>query len=294
MNPWNLDVNLRDVILDLLYLSTFLIIGTWLRRYVKFFQNFLIPNNLIAGFIALLIGSQGLGLIELPSERLGLCVYHLLALTFIALGLRQEKTHWGKGPVSKALASLSSYLLQGIIGLVVAFILVYTLVPDLFIGIGLLLPLGFGMGPGLAYAMGNSWEQWGFEGGGLVGLTFAAIGYLYAFFGGMILIQWGIRKGKSELVKSIDDITYDTRAGVYKESPPPIAGKLTLTTEAVEPMAFHLALIGFVYLLTWYFVKGLTALMASAGLHDFILIIWRNDRHYKLCISSFKSDRPRI
>ena len=37
MNPWDLDINLRDVILDLLYLSTFLIIGTLLRRYVKFF-----------------------------------------------------------------------------------------------------------------------------------------------------------------------------------------------------------------------------------------------------------------
>ena len=285
MNPWELDVNLRDVILDLLYLSTFLIIGTFLRRHVKFFQKYLIPNNLIAGFLALLIGSQGLGLIELPSERLGLYVYHFLALTFIALGLRQEKTHWGKGPVSKALASLSSYLLQGIIGLVVAFILLYTLVPDLFLGIGLLLPLGFGMGPGLAYAMGNSWEQWGFEGGGLVGLTFAAIGYLYAFFGGMAIIQWGIKRGKSDLIKSIDDITNDTRIGVYKENPLPIAGKLTLTTEAVEPMAFHLALIGFVYLLTWYFVKGLTALMASAGLHDFVMTIWSFHFVFGLVIS---------
>ena len=45
MNPWDLDVNLRDVILDLLYLSTFLIIGTFLRRHVKFFQNFLIQIN---------------------------------------------------------------------------------------------------------------------------------------------------------------------------------------------------------------------------------------------------------
>ncbi len=59
------------------------------------------------------------------------------------------------------------------------------------------------MGPGLAYAMGNSWEQWGFEGGGLVGLTFAAIGYLYAFFGGMAIIQWGIKRGKSDLIKSV-------------------------------------------------------------------------------------------
>ncbi len=274
MNPWDLDVNLRFVVLDFLYLSAFLMLGTMARRYIKFFQKYLIPNNLIAGFLALLIGTQGLGLIDLPSDRLGIYVYHFLALTFIALGLRQEKASWSKGPVSKSIAALSSYLLQGTIGLVVAFILVYTFVPDLFIGIGLLIPLGFGMGPGLAYAMGNSWEQWGFEGGGLVGLTFAAIGYLYAFFVGMWLIQWGIKKGKSKLITSIDHITPDMRMGVYKNGKQPIAGRLPLTTEAVEPLAFQLALIGLVYLLTWFFVSGLTALMEKGGLHDFVATIW--------------------
>ncbi len=96
MSPWDLDVNLRFVVLDFLYLCAFLMIGTLLRRYVKIFQKYLIPNNLIAGFLALLIGSQGFGLIDLQSERLILYVYHLLALTFIALGLRQSKSNWGK------------------------------------------------------------------------------------------------------------------------------------------------------------------------------------------------------
>lgn len=274
MNPWDLDANLRNVVLDFLYLCGFLMLGTMLRRYIKFFQKYLIPNNLIAGFLALLIGSQGLGFIELPSERLGLYVYHLLALTFIALGLRQEKTHWGKGPLSKSFAGLSSYLIQGIIGLVVALILVKTFIPDLFIGTGLLVPLGFGMGPGLAYAMGNSWEQWGFEGGGLVGLTFAAIGYLFAFFGGMALIQWGIRNGKSKLITNLDSISEDMRMGVYKNGKPPSAGNLTLSTEAVEPLAFQLALIGMVYLLTWWFVKFITSLMANHGLQDFVATMW--------------------
>ena len=126
MNSWSINLNLQDVILDFMYLSSFLIIGTLLRRYVRFFQRFLIPNNLIGGFAALLVGSQGLGWIDLPSERLGVYVYHFLALTFIALGLRQEKTHWGKGPLSKGIASLTSYLIQGIIGLLVAFLLMYT------------------------------------------------------------------------------------------------------------------------------------------------------------------------
>lgn len=281
MNPWDLDVNLRFVVLDFLYLSAFLMIGTVLRRYVKFFQKYLIPNNLIAGFLALIIGSQGFGFIDLQSDRLILYVYHLLALTFIALGLRQSKTNWGKGPVSKSISGLTSYLIQGSIGLIVALILVYTIKPDLFLGIGLLLPLGFGMGPGLAATMGNSWDnelvKLGFEsvGAGQIGLTFATIGYLYAFFGGMALIQWGIRNGKSKLITNLDSITDDMRKGVYKDGKPPSAGKLTLTTEAVEPLAFQLSLIGLVYLLTWLLVKWLTTMMGNnPQLVGFVGTIW--------------------
>ncbi len=274
MNPWDLDVNLRAVVLDFLYLSSFILIGTLLRRYIKFFQRFLIPNNLIAGAIGLLIASQGLGLIDLPSERLGVYVYHLLALTFITLGLRQEKKQWGKGPLSKAFASLSSYIAQATIGLLVAFILIYTIKPDLFAGIGLLVPLGFGMGPGLAYAMGNSWEHWGFEGGGLVGLTFAAIGYLFAFFAGMAIIHWGIRTGQSALIKSTDHITYDMRIGINKETDHPVAGHLPMSSEAIESMAFQFGLIGFVYLLTYGFCYAFTAFLENVGAHDFVATIW--------------------
>jgi len=281
MNPWDLDVNLRFVVLDFLFLSAFLMIGTMARRYIKFFQTYLIPNNLIAGFLALIVGTQGFGLIDLQADRLILYVYHLLALTFIALGLRQSKSNWTKGPVSKSIAALTSYLIQGSIGLIIALILVYTIKPDLFIGIGLLLPLGFGMGPGLAATMGNSWDtelvKLGYEavGAGQIGLTFATIGYLYAFFGGMALIQWGIRNGKSKLITNLDSITNDMRRGVYKDGKPPIAGKLTMTTEAIEPLAFQLSLIGLVYLLTWFVVKWLTTMMGnSPALAGFVGTIW--------------------
>lgn len=274
MNPWDLTVNLKEVVLDLLYLSTFILIGTYLRRYVKFFQKYLIPNNLIGGFIALLVGTQGFALIDLPWERLGVYVYHFLALTFIALGLRQQKTKWGKGPLSKSFSALSSYLLQGLIGLVIALILVYTIEPDLFIGIGLLVPLGFGMGPGLAYAMGHSWEQWGFEGGGQVGLTFAAIGFLYAFFMGMALINWGIRTHKTKLIESVDHITSDMRTGVNKSGDYPIAGRLTLSTEAIEPMAFQLGLMGFCYMITYWLVYAMTSGLESVKLHDLANTLW--------------------
>ncbi len=274
MSPWDLDVNLRVVVLDLLYLSSFILLGTILRRYVKFFQTYLIPNNFIAGFIALAAGTQGFGLIDLQSDRLILYVYHFLALTFIALGLRQEKTKWGKGPLSKSLSGLSSYLLQAIIGLGVAFLLFYTLMPDLFVGIGLVVPLGFGMGPGLAATIAGSWEEYGFTGGAQVGLTFATVGYMYAFFVGMALINWGIKRRKTSLIKSLDHISKEVRTGVQKPMNGPIAGRLTLSTEAIEPMAFHLAAVGFVYFLTYLVVNFLCGFMETHGLGDLVATIW--------------------
>ena len=63
MTPWNFALDLKEVVLDFAYLSFFLVLGTMLRRYVPFFRKFLIPNNIIAGFLALIFGPQILGAI---------------------------------------------------------------------------------------------------------------------------------------------------------------------------------------------------------------------------------------
>ena len=275
--PWDLSANLKDVVLDFTWLSILLIAGASLRRYVPFFQKYLVPNNIIGGFLGLSIGSQILGLTDLSSERLGMYVYHLLALTFIAIGLRQEKTEWGTGPVSMGFSFINTYVVQGTIGLLVALILIYTVMPDLFAGIGLLVPLGFGMGPGLAYSIGHSWERLGFEGGGVVGLTFAAVGFLIAYFVGIPLIQRGIRKRETTLVDGIDGIDEQVRRGILKEPPAyKSAGKLTIATEAMEPMAFQIGLIGALYLITYGFTWGVTKLMEGTVLEqfDFPHIVW--------------------
>ncbi|MDD5230639.1 MAG: sodium/glutamate symporter, partial [Candidatus Marinimicrobia bacterium] len=193
MNPWDFTLNFKDVILDITALGAFLVIGTILRRYIPFFQKYLVPNNIIGGFLGLLVSQQILGLIVLDENRLGQYVYHLLAITFIVIGLGKSKTKFGKGPINKCFIELNCYIIQGAIGLLVALVLIYTLFPDLPAAMGLLVPLGFGMGPGIAYTMGHSWEKFGVEGGGIIGLTFAAIGFLIAYFAGVAIINRGIK-----------------------------------------------------------------------------------------------------
>jgi ESS family glutamate:Na+ symporter len=213
-----------------------------------------------------------MAVIPLDGARLGIYVYHLLAITFISMGLRKEKSKTGKGPYSKAMACVMSYMTQATIGLLIAFLLIYTIRPQLFPGIGLLVTMGFGMGPGLAYSIGHGWEQYGFVGGGQVGLTFAAIGYLFAFFGGIGLIRLGIRKGKMKTITSLDEISRDVRTGIihldhHKKTS---AGKLTMAQEAIDSMSFQLALIGMIYLATY----GLTKLLAGWLPPDLANTLW--------------------
>jgi ESS family glutamate:Na+ symporter len=156
MNPWDFSLNLKDFILDVTALGAFLVIGTIIRRYIPFFQRYLVPNNIIGGFFGLILSQQVLGLITLNEDRLGQYVYHLLALTFIVIGLGKSKTKFGKGPVSKCFIELTCYITQAAIGLLVMLMLIYTLFPNLPASMGLLVPLGFGMGPGLLIPWGTA------------------------------------------------------------------------------------------------------------------------------------------
>lgn len=70
MNSWNLSLTFREVAMDFSFLSLFLVLGTVFRRYGSFFQKLLIPNNIIAGFLGLIVGPQIIGLTNLNSDRL--------------------------------------------------------------------------------------------------------------------------------------------------------------------------------------------------------------------------------
>jgi glutamate:Na+ symporter, ESS family len=61
MSAWDLQITLGDVLLDVAWIGVLLVIATVLRRYVTWFQDSLIPNNLIAGVLGLIIGMNGFG-----------------------------------------------------------------------------------------------------------------------------------------------------------------------------------------------------------------------------------------
>ncbi len=268
MEAWSLQLSTGDLLIDFSVLGALLLIGTWLRSNVVFFQRYLIPNSLIAGFLGLFLGNELLSVLPIDSARMGAYVYHLLALTFICVGLFKTEQKHSWGVINLGFMQVVIMLLQGIVGLAIALAVALTIVPDLNPATGILLPLGFAMGPGIAYSIGQSWSAFGFANAGSMGLTFAAIGFLVAYFVGMVFVNKEVeRTGKTALPAYI-------RHGVRAEGNRPVGSRQTFSSAAIEPFAVHIALIGAIYLVTFWVTGYLAHLLLLAGLEAEIPVIW--------------------
>jgi ESS family glutamate:Na+ symporter len=257
---WSIFVHLGLIALSLL-------VATLIRARVRFFQRFLIPNALTAGFILLIFYNYIAKYLGLSAEHLGDLIYHLLSLSFIAMGLRNTPGRGaGKRVFSTGLMIMASFSFQALLGIGLTFLFITLIVPGMSPSFGLFIPLGFEMGPGQAYSIGIGWEAMGFLGAGTIGLTFAALGFLWACFGGVFLINLGIRKGWLGS-RSREMLTAARlRSGIYRRlEKSPAGSHLSTETEAIDTLSFNLATVFVVYFLTFLLLKALTYLLSFAG-----------------------------
>jgi len=258
-----------DFMLDISILGAALFVATILRSKIKVLQKFMVPNNILAGFMLLIVGTGGFGLVETSSERLGNYVYHLLAIVFIAMTLRKAESKGSKSTFALGLLMSIGTGVQLIIGLIIAFIFMQTIMPDLFPTFGYFLMLGFSQGPGQSYSLGKSWEASGFENAGDIGLTFAAIGYVWAALVGVIIIYY-LKKKHYNKSHSVETSSNQDKGVIKELNEQPCAGKLTTDTAAIDGFAFQLAAVIFVYVLTFLFIKGLEKVLFSISDADII------------------------
>lgn len=258
------------IFVELGIISLALLIGTSLRAKIKFFQKFLIPNSITAGILLLLFYTFAAPRFGMDTSFLENLVYHLLNISFVAMALRRSDKKSTKRGVaySTSITILGTYVVQGMLGLGVTILLIKTFIPDLFPTFGFFIPLGFALGPGQAFAIGSKWEApiYGFEGSGSVGLTFAAIGFFWAIFGGVLLVNIAIRKGWIKRFRNVDMESLENKSGLLKHHEKfPVGAHLTTQSEAIETFSFNLAVILIVYFLSFLFLKLLTFLLAFAG-----------------------------
>ena len=248
-----------DGILTFAFLSVLLLMGVGLRARVGFFQRFLVPSCLIGGVLGLvLMHTWVLGIETATVEAVA---YHFFNISFISVGLtrdangseHQAKKQMIKGPAWMALMQGLTFPMQAVLGGLLVILLGWFGV-QLFPTFGFLVPLGFNEGPGQALSIGKVWEGVGFADAATIGLTFAAVGYFFAFFVGVPLVNRGIRSGRATFGSR--QLPRDFLTGILnRQGTAESAGRLTIHSGNADTLAFQSALVGGVYGITYGIIQ---------------------------------------
>lgn len=269
-----------------------MLIANVLRRKIRFLRRSLMPTAVIAGFLGLIIKEIVLVFTQFnifSVVTLEGIVFHFLSIGFIALCLRDkddyakdfDKTAVKGGRVNAFKSGgviVSTYLFQGIVGIITIMLLAVTFMPDLNMGVGLMLPLGFGQGPSQASNIGGVWDIDGifsaFKGEGLArnyGITIAGLGFVWASIVGVIMVnsvakKKGLMINKNEFQKSGELNSHSIEG----------ANEIPLS-ESIDKFTLQICMVGSVYLVTLGIIVGIEALFNLTGIKtliDLIPTIW--------------------
>ena len=244
-------------VIELGMIAAAIMAAHYFYRRVRLIRRTMLPVAVLAGFMLLAAKYMGLPLDE---ELLEMLVFHGIALGFIAMSLRVPPKERGGNSLTgfkSGAVIVSTYLIQGTVGLLVSLCLSYTVMPGLFRAAGLLLPMGYGQGPGQANNVGSTYEALGFSGGRSFGMAIAAAGYLVACTVGVVILNVLRRRGKLTLpdqfsrAQSAQDYFYSDGSAALSSS--------------LDVLSLQAALVLVVYLTTYLTTWGLTALIAAAA-----------------------------
>ena len=265
MNFWDADV--WSFVITLTSLLLAMIVANILRNTIRPLRQLMIPSSVLGGFlllIALWLIRKLTGNELVTTSTLEMLTYHGLGLGFAAMALRnidkKQDTRTKSGAFDAGVAVVAGYLLQGVVGLAVTIVL-YKIMGSFFAS-GLLLPMGYGQGPGQAYNWGHTYELAHsdvFSNGTSFGLTVAAMGFVSASIGGVIFLNHLRRKGviRGEIGKNVtDNLTIDDFTG--KDEIP--------LSESMDKFTIQMALVFGAYLLAYLFMFGVNCIIETGVL----------------------------
>ncbi len=251
------------------YTSIFILIGVYLRAKIPLFQKLLMPSSIIAGILGFICINLDLLIIPTPTgwetlqpSAFGTIVFHLFALSFVAIGLfdssKKEgsadhaKTVW-RGSFWISMVFVMVYSLQSLFGFSV-----FSLWKNLTGSgadniIGYLFGTGFSQGPGQTISYGTIWQTapYSIQNAVNIGLTFSALGFFAATILGIPLARYGLRKGWGT-VNSHTELPEEFITGIMKNKSHPCAQAVTHSAN-IDSFAYHLAMIFAIYLLSYFF-----------------------------------------
>lgn len=231
---------------QLAVLLVFLLIGLVLRQVIKPLQKLFLPAGLVGGALALILGPQVLGLIEIPSTWSGMAtpmINIVLTSTIFGTVVNKSKIKTYAGAINLIVLT---YFAQMIVGTLTGIGLskVWTNLPYSW---GVMTVFTYWGGHGAATTAGTLFESMGAEGMLSLGIILATLGLIIAMLAGMTVVNFGVRRGWASNM-SKDSLAANAAGGPIPKDKQRSLGRATVPSDAINGLALQLC---FVLLSMW-------------------------------------------
>ena len=255
-------------------LAVALLLGNVLRTQIPFLRKSLLPSALLGGLLLLIFKAIPGCKDIINKPMMEIVTYHALGLGFVALALKNNKVE-SKSSTLKVIETgaltASTYVIQGIVGLLVS-IPFFLFGKKLFYAAGLLLPMGYGQGPGQALNIGKIYTGWAAQqgldfAGADFGLSIAAMGFIVGSVIGVIYMNILRRKGKLSS-KKIEEAQVNKLEDYEGKGEIPDA-------ESIDKLSVQICMVLFVYFLVYLFTNWIQGMeLGNFGTNTLKPLLW--------------------
>ena len=235
-------------------LSVLLIAGKILRVQLPLLQKLYLPSSVVGGILGLVLLTVFPNAVPgdiVREMRLmpGFLINVIFATLFLGVALPKMQDFassvfsqltlaqivvWGQYVVG---IGLCGFVLMPCFGVHPAF--------------GNLLELGFEGGHGTVGGMSQAFTAKDWSDGIALGYTVATAGMVIGIVLGMVLVNWAYRRGLVKTVRPFAMRTVSERRGIHARDRRPSAGKQTVSSDSVDSLAWHIAIVGISVLIGW-------------------------------------------
>lgn len=249
---------------ELMYLFLFLLAGVALRSIIKPLRSLYLPAGLIGGALALIMGPQVLGIIQLPENWKSMpspMINIVLTTTLFGISISLTKM---KSFVSAITSNLLSYFSQLAVGVTVGIGLqkIWTSLPEEW---GVMTVFTYWGGHGAATSSGTLFEELGVEGMLSIGLILATLGLIVAMVTGMFWVNVGVRRGWAKALETAKNKDTVRRTDYVEKDKQKILGRATVASDSINGLAMQMALVFLSMWLGKIIFEGIAKLIPGAS-----------------------------
>ncbi|MGF1539741.1 MAG: sodium/glutamate symporter [Pleurocapsa sp.] len=272
--------NLLNVLFAFIVVGALLLVARFIKHKIGLFQTLYLPESIIAGAIALLLGTGSLGAIAVAlgadpnsyiaeglfppemravwSQSPGVFINIVFAALFLGEHIPNPKDIWRKTAPQVAFGQTMAWG-QYVLGILVTLVI---LVPLFNINpiAGALIEIGFEGGHGTAGGMADTLTELGFAEGGDLALGLATVGIIAGIIFGTVLAHWGRQKGyiqNEPVAVSSGDAQFQETAPI--ESSSVLARRAQLMHNfLIDPLSLNFGFTGVAIAIGWIILKILT------------------------------------